>query len=139
MTATTNGAFNKALISLNIQNANLLQTMVILVTTPRSSMAQLRGVYLGKMVAMITKCGAISSEEHMIVTLWDHVQDIVCSGQQAMMIMYGIGLTGRMVIGTTQHWIIGKSKVILLQVLLVIKFNISNIDLSSAMKINQKN
>ena len=53
--------------------------------------------------AMIMKCGAISSEEHMIVTPWAHVQDIVCSGQQAMMIMYGIGLTAQMVIGTTKH------------------------------------
>ena len=103
MTATTNGAFNKALISLNIQNANLLQTMVIHVTTPRSSMAQLRGEYPGHIVAMITTSGAISSEEHMIVIQGEHVQDIVYLGHQAMMIMYGIGLTAVMVIGTMQH------------------------------------
>ena len=101
MTATTNGAFNKALISLNTQNANLLQTMVILVTTPRSSMAQLRGEYPGHIVAMITTSGAISLEGHIIVTPWDHVQVIVCTGHHSKMIMYGIGLTARMVIGTT--------------------------------------
>jgi hypothetical protein len=103
VTATTNGAFNKALISLNTQNANLLQTMVILVTTPRSSMAQLRGEYPGHIVAMITTSGAISSEEHMIVIPREHVQDIVYLGHQAMMIIYGIGLTAVMVIGTMQH------------------------------------
>ena len=119
MTATTNGAFNKALISLNTQNVNLLLTMVILVTTPRSSMAQLRGEYLGNIVGMIMTSGAISSEEHMITIPLDHVRAIVCLGQQAMMITYGIGLTVRMVIGTTQHWIGGQSEVIILQVLLV--------------------
>ena len=67
-------------------------------------------------MAMITTSGAISSEEHMIVIPREHVQDIVFSGQQAMMIMYGIGLTVRMVIGTTQHWIGGQSEVIILQV-----------------------
>ena len=122
---TTNGAFNKALISLNIQNANLLQTMVILVTTPRSSMAQLRGEYPGHIVLMITTSGAISSEEHMIAIPRDHVQAIVCSGHQNMMIMYGIGLTVRMVIGTTQHWIGGRSELIILQVLLVITHMVS--------------
>ena len=139
MTVTTNGAFKKALISLNTQNVSQLQTMVILAITPKSSMAQLKGEYLGHIVPMITTSGAISSEEHMRAIPWDHVQAIVCSGHQAMMIMYGIGLTVRMVIGTTQHWIIGQREVIVLQVLLVIKLNISNIDLSSAMKIKQKN
>ena len=83
-------------------------------------MAQLRGEYPGHIVAMITTSGAISSEEHMIAILWDHVQAIVCLGHQAMMIMYGIGLTVRMGIGTTQHWIGGQSELIILQVLLVI-------------------
>ena len=54
-------------------------------------------------MAMITTSGAISSEEHMIAILWDHVQAIVCLGHQAMMIMYGIGLTVQMVTGTTKH------------------------------------
>jgi len=103
VTATTNGAFNKALISLSTQSVSLLQTMVILATIPRSSMAQLRGEYLGKIIPMITTSGAISSEEHMIVIPWDTVKDIVCSGHHAVMIMYGIGLTARMVIGTMQH------------------------------------
>ena len=66
-------------------------------------MAQLRGEYLGHMLAMITTSGAISSEEHMIVIPWEHEQDIVYSGDQAGMIMYGIGLTAVMVIGTMQH------------------------------------
>ena len=103
VTVTTNGAFSKALISLNTQNVSQLQTMVILAITPKSSMAQLRGEYLGHMVPMITTSGAISSEEHMILIPWDHVQDIVYSGHQAMMIMYGIGLTAVMAIGTMQH------------------------------------
>ena len=71
MTATTNGAFNKALISLNTQNVSQLQTMVILVITPISSMDQLRGEYPSIIVPMITKSGAISSEEHMIVIQLD--------------------------------------------------------------------
>ena len=77
MTAITNGAFNKALISLSTQVVSLLQTMVILATIPRSSMAQLRGEYLKIIMILITTSGAISSEEHMIVTPWDHVQAIV--------------------------------------------------------------
>ena len=119
MTAATNGAFNKALISLSTQIVSLLQTMVILASIPRSSMGLLRGEYLEKILTMITESGAISSEEHMRVILWDHVQAIVCSGFQARMIMYGIGLTAGMVFGTTQHWISGKSEVIILQVSLV--------------------
>ena len=126
MTATTNGAFKKALISLNIQNANLLQTMVIHVTTPRSSMAQLREEYPGHIVAMITSSGAISSEEHMIVIPRDHVQDIVYSGDHTGMMMYGIGLTAVMVIGTIQHWIHMKAiTLVILQVLLVITCMVS--------------
>ena len=66
-------------------------------------MAQLRGEYLGHMVPMIITSGAISSGEHMIAIPWDHAQDIVYSGHQAMMIMYGIGLTAAMAIGTIQH------------------------------------
>ena len=66
-------------------------------------MAQLRGEYPGHIVPMITTSGAISSEEHMIVIPWEHVQDIVYLGQTALMIMYGIGLTALMVIGTMQH------------------------------------
>ena len=100
--------------------------MVILASIPRSSMAQLREEYLENPcgMAMITKNGAISSEEHMTVILWDLVQAIVCSGQQAMiyqtlMIMYGIGLTAITIIGTMEHWIFGKSEVIILQVSLV--------------------
>ena len=98
--------------------------MVILASIPRSSMAQLREEYLGNILAMITTSGAISSEEYMIVILWDLVQAIVCSGQQAMiyqtlMIMYGIGLTAITIIGTMEHWIFGKSEVIILQVSLV--------------------
>ena len=79
-------------------------------------MAQLRGEYLRNILGMITTSGAISSEEHMIVTLWDHVQATVCLGQYIMMIMYGIGLTARVEFGTMQHWISGKSEVIILQV-----------------------
>ena len=119
MTATTNGAFNKALISLNTQNVSQLQTMVILAIIPKSSMAQLRGEYLRNILSMITTSGAISSEEHMIVILWEHVQAIVCWGHFIMMMIYGIGLTLVMVIGTTQHWIHCKIEVIILQVSLV--------------------
>jgi hypothetical protein len=93
--------------------------MVILASIPRSSMAQLRGEYLGNILAMIMKSGAISLEEHMIVIPWDHVQAIVCSGHQTLMIMYGIGLTARMDFGTIIHWICGQSEVIILQVSLV--------------------
>ena len=53
--------------------------------------------------AMIMKCGVNSLEGVTIVIQWDSVQAIACSGQQALMIMYGIGLTARMVIGTTKH------------------------------------
>ena len=85
MTATTNGAFNKALISggLNTQSVSLLQTMVILASIPRLSMAQLRGEYLGHQIGIskFMTSGAISSEEHMIIIPWDHVQAFVCSGQ----------------------------------------------------------
>jgi hypothetical protein len=120
VTATTNGAFNKALISLSTQNVSLLQTMVILASIPRSSMAQLRGEYLWNMMEMITTSGAISSEEHMRVIPWDPVQVFVCSGHHAVMIMYGIGLTARMVIGTIQHWMDMMSiTVFILQALLV--------------------
>jgi hypothetical protein len=119
VTATTNGAFNKALISLSTHCVSLLQTLVILASIPRSSMAQLREEYLGNILAMITTSGAISSEEYMIVILWDLVQAIVCSGHHTLMIMYGIGLTAWMVFGTIIHWIVGKSEVIMLQVSLV--------------------
>ena len=74
MTATTNGAFNKALISLSTQSVSLSQTMVILASIQRSSMAQLRGEYLRE---NLMTSGAISSEEYMIVSLRDHVQAIV--------------------------------------------------------------
>ena len=66
-------------------------------------MDQLRGEYPGHIMAMITKSGAISSEEHMIAIPWDPVQAIVCSGHQVMMTTYGIGLTAEMVTGTTKH------------------------------------
>ena len=56
----------------------------------------------------------------MIVILWEHALAIVCLGQHAMMILYGIGLTVGMAIGTTKHWIEMEQTVILLQVLLVI-------------------
>ena len=78
-----------------------------------------KGEYLWIIQAMIMKLGVNSLEEVMIVIHWDPVQAIACTGQQASMIMYGIGLTVTMAIGTTQHWVFGKSEVIILQVSLV--------------------
>ena len=62
-----------------------------------------KGEYPWIIKAMVIKSGVNSLEEVMIVIHWDSVQAIVCSGQPAMMIMYGIGLTAGMVIGTTKH------------------------------------
>ena len=66
MTATTNGAFHKALIT---QNVSLLQTMVILASLPSSPAPAHFVIAKVKLTVMtlITKFGAISSEEHMIV------------------------------------------------------------------------
>ena len=62
-----------------------------------------KGEYLWIIQAMIIKCGVNSLVEVMIVLHWDPVQAIACLGQQALMIMYGIGLTVVMVIGTTKR------------------------------------
>ena len=62
-----------------------------------------KGEYLWIIQAMIIKCGVNSLVEVMIVLHWDPVQAIAYLGQQAMMIMYGIGLTAVMVIGTTKR------------------------------------
>ena len=62
-----------------------------------------KGEYLWIIQAMIIKCGVNSLVEVMIVLHREPVQAIACLGQQAMMIMYGIGLTAVMVIGTTKR------------------------------------
>ena len=62
-----------------------------------------KGEYPGNITAMIMKCGVNSLEGVTLVIHWDHVQAIVCLVQKALMIMYGIGLTAGMVIGTTNH------------------------------------
>ena len=62
-----------------------------------------KGEYLWIIKAVVMKPGVNSLEEVMIVIHWDPVQAIACLGQQALMIMYGIGLTARMVIGTTKR------------------------------------
>ena len=81
MTATDNGALNKALIRICTQCVTLLQIMVILASLPRSRIAHigLAGVPMTVMT-VITTCGAISSEEHIIVKALvnGRCQDGVC-------------------------------------------------------------
>ena len=62
-----------------------------------------KGEYPWIIKAIVIKGGVISLEEVMILIHRDSVQAIVCMGQKAMMIMYGIGLTAVMVFGTTKH------------------------------------
>ena len=62
-----------------------------------------KGEYPWIIKAMVMKRGVSNLVEITIVLHWDPVQAIACLGQQAMMIMYGIGLTVVMVIGTTKR------------------------------------